>query len=46
MPVKASVDYKALNAGSRNAKVEVEAMPGGYKVVSVSQDSVEYVIER
>lgn len=46
MPVKVTVDYRALNSGSRNAKIEVEPMPGGYKVVSVSQDSVEYVIER
>lgn len=46
IPARAIVDYNTLNGSSRNAAVNIESMPGGYKIVSVSQDSVEYVIEK
>lgn len=45
VPVKATVDYLSLNSNSRNAKVNVTSLTSECKVVSVSQDSVEYVIE-
>lgn len=43
---KAIVDYNLINQTSRLAPVEIESGSGGYRIVSVSQDSVEYVIER
>lgn len=46
LPAQAVIDYNNLNPESRYAPVSIESMPGGYKIVSVSQDSVEYVIER
>lgn len=46
IPARAIIDYNSLNSSSRYAAVNIEAMPGGYKIVSVSQDSVEYVIEK
>lgn len=45
LPIKATVDYNSITSGSRNVKVDVKALSRDYKVVSVSQDSVEYVIE-
>ena len=44
--IKAIVDYSSLSNNSRNAKVEISDMPAEYRLVSLSQDSVEYVIER
>ena len=45
-PISAVIDYNTLRPGSRNAKVDIRTALSGYKIVSVSQDSVEYVIER
>lgn len=45
VPIKAVVDYLSLSPDSRNAKVNVKSLTKEFKVVSVSQDSVEYVIE-
>jgi len=42
----AVIDYNKINSASRYAPVDIESMPGGYRIVSVSQDSVEYVVER
>lgn len=44
---KAVVDYNEINQSSRLAPVEIQTEAGGgYRLVSVSQDSLEYVIER
>lgn len=43
---RAVIDYNNANASTRFAPVSIESPKGGYRMVSVSQDSVEYVIER
>lgn len=46
IPAQATVDYSAITSGSRMAHVEVKVAPGVFRIVSVSRDSVEYVIDR
>lgn len=46
IPVEVYVDYMTVRTGGRRAKVNVSDLPGEYRIVSVSVDSVEYVIER
>lgn len=46
LPIKVYVDYNSISGLSRNAKINVTDLPGDYRFVSVSLDSVEYVIER
>ncbi|MCM1292120.1 MAG: hypothetical protein NC111_00155 [Bacteroides sp.] len=43
---QAVIDYNSISPSSRYAAVSVQAPAGGFKIVSVSQDSVEYVVER
>lgn len=45
LPVEVSVDYRSLHDSSNNVKVDVGDLPVGYRFVSVSNDSVKYVIE-
>lgn len=45
-PARLTVDYRNISSSSQNVKVEISALPGSYKIVSISQDSVEYVVER
>ena len=46
LPVEVSVDYRSIHDSSNNVKVDVGDLPVGYRFVSVSNDSVKYVIER
>lgn len=46
MLIKATVDYLTISNRSRNAGINVEAPSAECRIISVSSDSVEYVIER
>lgn len=45
-PMKAYVNFAGANAGSKSLPVEVSQMPQYYRVVSVTPESVEYVLEQ
>jgi len=45
-PFKVYVDYNALNYNSNKTKVEVSEVPAVYRNVTLSIDSVEYVVEQ
>lgn len=42
----AVIDYNEINPSTRLAPVEIRSADRGFRIVSVSQDSVEYVVER
>ncbi len=41
----ASVDFKKIGNNSRHAKVDMSDLPYGYRIISLTPDSVEYYIE-
>lgn len=44
--VKATVDFKKIGPGARRVAVDLSDVPEGFKIVSLSHDSVEYVVEK
>lgn len=45
-PIKSFVDYNSIDSVAPRAPVTVSSLPEYYKNVSVSPDSIEYIIER
>lgn len=44
-PAKAQVDFRSIRHSATRAPLELTGIPEGFKVVSQSHDSVEYVVE-